>query len=450
VHLDVTDGQATRLDALAVLDQLPTAVLVVDAVGQITWVNQRTEVLFGYRPEELVDTNILGHFDLEWNSLALESIAYAIDTPGVRLPTLYRVHVKHGPPVIVEVIANNQLHNPAINGLVAQLRVWEEQQLLDQILDSLGGGEPIERTMALLIAVAREQMVEAAAAGYACAAGTLDLIAAAGPAQHMAKAAEALAPLETPWGRAAAVDEPVIVERIDQLPDALRLAAGERDLAACWAYPVHRQGSSDVIGILVFWRSEPGPPEPSTRTMINRLVQLAALAMTRAEHVSALLHAAEHDPLTDLPNRDTFFRRVDGDLADARHRVGVLYVDLDGFKQVNDQHGHSQGDRVLVEVANRLVAETRRDDLVARLGGDEFAVVCAGVGDQDLIALADRIITSVNRPIEGIEGATFSVGATIGVAVAEPGSSTGDVLVDRADAALLATKSTRKGTWRLA
>jgi len=447
--VDLTQHVDRRVDAPAVLDHVPTAVAVVDAVGQFTWVSQRSEELFGYRADELVGTNVLEYFDLTWNTLALESIAYAMDHPGVRLPTLYRVHVKTGPPVIVEVIANNQLANPTINGLVVQLRVWDEQQLLDQVLESLGRGDPIEQTMDLITTVAAEQSVRSSAAAFDATTAGFPLLAAAPAARRMADAAAVLRPADTPWGQAAASAAPVIVEHTSELPAALRIAADTLDLAACWAYPVHRQGGTEVLGVLVFWRSEPGPPEPSTQTVIQRIVQFAAIGMTRAEQAQALRHAAEHDALTDLPNREKFFRRLDRELAAADRRVGVLYVDLDRFKQVNDSHGHAQGDRVLVEVAARLLAETRPTDLVARLGGDEFAVVCPGVTDADLTAIAGRIIASVNRPIEA-GGATFSVGATIGIAAAAAGSSTGDVLVDRADAALLATKVAAKGTWRFA
>ncbi len=132
------------------------------------------------------------------------------------------------------------------------------------------------------------------------------------------------------------------------------------------------------MAVLVFWRDTPGPPEPTADWLIRRMVQLASLTISQAEQSAQLHHAAHFDQLTDLPNRARFFAVLDDHLLTASERVGVLYLDLDGFKQVNDSYGHASGDEVLEEVATRLICATRATDLVARLGGDEFAILCPG------------------------------------------------------------------------
>ena len=126
-----------------------------------------------------------------------------------------------------------------------------------------------------------------------------------------------------------------------------------------------------------------------------------------------------------------------------------MYVDLDGFKPINDQHGHAAGDQVLRTVADRLSAAVRTGDLVARIGGDEFAILCPGADEVGLGALAERIVLSVSQPIS-LESAPVSVGASVGVAASTPGQRSVDQLVESADRALYSAKASAGGTWRLA
>ena len=448
ISLDPPAVARPVIDGMTLLAHLPTAMAVIDAGGVIAWVNRTTEEVFGYPPGELVGTNMLDHFDLERNPMALESIAFALEHPGRRLPMMYEIVNALGHPIIVEVIANNQLANPDVAGLVVQFRICEEQRVLDQILESLGTGEPLGNTMGLLADAATEQTLESSAAVYAMHPDgeRMELLAASPMARIVASAALA-DERATPWAETAATGREAIVTDTAELDPDLRHAAEGVGFRACWTAPVHRQGSTDLIGVLVFWRTEPGGPEPTAKIMMNRLTQLAALGMTRAEDERLLLHAARHDALTGLPNREQFFGAVEQAVTVGPGRAGVLYVDLDGFKQVNDRHGHAYGDLVLTTIADRLRATLRAGDMAARLGGDEFAILCPGASDDDLGDIAARIVRAARQPIDTPMG-PLQVGASVGVATAEPGTATGDVLVDRADTALLAVKASTKGTWR--
>ncbi|WP_079171223.1 MULTISPECIES: putative bifunctional diguanylate cyclase/phosphodiesterase [unclassified Streptomyces] len=162
-----------------------------------------------------------------------------------------------------------------------------------------------------------------------------------------------------------------------------------------------------------------------------------------------LQHNAEHDPLTDLPNRALFTQRVRQALGGRRagdSGTAVLFIDLDGFKGVNDCLGHQAGDELLVQAARRLQESVRAGDTAARLGGDEFAALIAGDGGQDPAArefqvheIADRLRLTLSRPYD-IEGAEVRVAASIGVAFAEPGISAGDLLRN-ADLAMYRAKA---------
>ncbi|MEV6836528.1 EAL domain-containing protein [Streptomyces sp. NPDC051133] len=171
-----------------------------------------------------------------------------------------------------------------------------------------------------------------------------------------------------------------------------------------------------------------------------------------------LQHNAEHDPLTDLPNRALFTRRVQQALSGRRatdrgaalRGTAVLFIDLDGFKAVNDTIGHQAGDELLVQAARRLQDAVRQGDTASRLGGDEFAALIAGDGTRDrtarernILELADRLRTTLSQPY-AIDGNDVRVNASIGVAFAEPGLGAGELLRN-ADLAMYRAKSAGKG-----
>ncbi|MFB7084212.1 putative bifunctional diguanylate cyclase/phosphodiesterase [Streptomyces sp. NPDC056296] len=171
-----------------------------------------------------------------------------------------------------------------------------------------------------------------------------------------------------------------------------------------------------------------------------------------------LQHNAEHDPLTDLPNRALFTRRVQQALSGRRasdrgaalRGTAVLFIDLDGFKAVNDTIGHQAGDELLVQAARRLHEAVRKGDTASRLGGDEFAALIVGDGARDraareghILELADRLRMTLSQPYL-IDGNEVRVNASIGVAFAEPGLGAGELLRN-ADLAMYRAKAAGKG-----
>ncbi|MCX4829509.1 EAL domain-containing protein [Streptomyces sp. NBC_00006] len=167
-----------------------------------------------------------------------------------------------------------------------------------------------------------------------------------------------------------------------------------------------------------------------------------------------LQHNAEHDPLTDLPNRSLFTKRVGQALAGRRAGdlgTAVLFIDLDGFKQVNDTIGHQAGDELLVQAARRLAESVRASDTAARLGGDEFAALIVGDGgrdhaarEQQIYELADRLRITLSQPYSIDRHDNVRVAASIGVAFAEPDIGAGELLRN-ADLAMYRAKAAGKG-----
>ena len=161
-------------------------------------------------------------------------------------------------------------------------------------------------------------------------------------------------------------------------------------------------------------------------------------------------HMANHDPLTDLPNRTLFRERMEQALARVKEgeSVAVLCLDLDSFKEVNDTLGHPSGDKLLEAVAERLQHCTRASDTIARLGGDEFAIIRTRVErPEDVLAMAERIVAEINRPFE-VDGHAIMVGASVGIAVAPSDGDSADELLKRADMALYAAKAAGRHTYR--
>jgi len=154
-----------------------------------------------------------------------------------------------------------------------------------------------------------------------------------------------------------------------------------------------------------------------------------------------LKHAAGHDALTGLANRAGLMAFVQDALADRRQsRLGLLHVDLDRFKEINDTHGHSAGDAILVHVAQVLRTILRPGDMAARLGGDEFVVACIGLPHLDSLAqIGTRLIAALSAPLDW-QGRTLSVRASIGADLAPEGDRDMEALFQRSDFALYEAK----------
>lgn len=168
---------------------------------------------------------------------------------------------------------------------------------------------------------------------------------------------------------------------------------------------------------------------------------------------SELAHMAKHDPLTGLANRRGLDELLERALAAAdppRATVAVLFIDLDGFKPINDVHGHEVGDQLLAALGRRLRALVRECDVIARIGGDEFIVVLCGLApDYDLEDRVERLLAAIRRPLE--RGDTrLCVGASIGVARYPEDGRGAQALITCADAAMYAAKQAGGNTCRLA
>jgi two-component system cell cycle response regulator len=183
---------------------------------------------------------------------------------------------------------------------------------------------------------------------------------------------------------------------------------------------------------------------------IHNMLEVRLLYKELAQYSKQQQELALHDPLTGLPNRRLLEDRIATTLQHAaRHqrKAAVMYLDLDGFKAINDTHGHAYGDEILKQVAQRLVGSSRKDDTVARVGGDEFVIVLGDVGElADAQEPASKLIEVVAEPYR-INGLTLQLSTSIGIGLYPDDAETVDNLMHVADNALYEAKRAGKNRY---
>lgn len=202
---------------------------------------------------------------------------------------------------------------------------------------------------------------------------------------------------------------------------------------------LRRAGGGQVWGLV----SMASIPVEEQDLLLFAFVDISALKEAEAE----IRNLANHDPLTGVPSLRLLKERVSQAIARTerdRAQLAVLFVDLDGFKAVNDRLGHDAGDAVLKRVAGELLACVRKTDTVARVGGDEFVVLLETTDEASARQIGERIVEQVSQPL-ALEQGTARVGASVGIAFYSRHGRTLEALLKAADGAMYRVKGTTKG-----
>ncbi len=240
-------------------------------------------------------------------------------------------------------------------------------------------------------------------------------------------------------GTAAARNQAVVVS--DTLSHPLTSAfvglARQHGLRSVWSQPM-TSSQGEVIGTFALYRARPHAPDRDEVRTVSTSASLAALALERSRVEAALVTAANFDLLTGLANRSSFVVRLNQRLAAGCEGVAVMFIDLDGFKWINDSLGHPAGDRVLKEVAQRLAAAVGERHHLARFGGDEFTVLLTGASAEEIERVSQTVHATISEPFF-LDGGEFFLTCSVGIAVNDD-MRDADELVRDADSAMFAAK----------
>jgi diguanylate cyclase (GGDEF)-like protein/PAS domain S-box-containing protein len=269
---------------------------------------------------------------------------------------------------------------------------------------------------------------------------------------------------ERPWSEQLSFD--AVVETEDRFSIGAREAILIADYASDTRYPpspvirAHgiRSGCEVLVwsangpyGLLGVYSRAPNAFDQDSLDFLQGIKNTLAAAIDRKCTEDRLAYLAQYDALTGLPNRNLYLDRLWQTLRHTdreKRSVGVVFVDVDRFKSVNDKLGHSGGDAVLIEVATRLQSCLRPDDSVARLSGDEFALVLDHLAKpEDASMVAERVIASLARPFF-VHGHEVYVSASLGISIAPADGSNPDTLLKHADMAMYRAKQAGRNTFR--
>jgi diguanylate cyclase (GGDEF)-like protein/PAS domain S-box-containing protein len=402
--------------ASLVLD-MPDAVVVADAGGNLVWGNPAAERLFGVTNAEIAGKSAFELLHPEDHEVALASLE-SVQGKDVGTPIELRVKAREGWR-LVELIGANLIGRPPVNGLLWCIRDLTERRRWEILSDETARFRSLVHNSATILILLD-------------AAGTVVSVSGA---------------ITRTLGHDQGLVEGHPLEDLIVVADRATFQAG---LASSMA--VEPTSAGPVTVEVSFRRHDGGIPVPCELNIVNLLgdptvngLVVSAHNITRLRATrDALERLATRDALTGLPNRTVILERIEQMQRAGRDGEGtgaVFFVDLDQFKDINDSLGHGVGDEVLRQAAIRLRGALRQSDSVGRLGGDEFVVLVEDARDRDVDMVAHRLLEAVAEPfiIHNVARPQVSLSASIGIVSAQYGSAEG-LLMD-ADVALYEAKS---------
>jgi diguanylate cyclase (GGDEF)-like protein len=311
----------------------------------------------------------------------------------------------------------------------------ETERQHSRILELIGSKEPLETVLdAVVTALHRQQPDPTTGCAVLAYRGTHPTALVRGLPEEIVAALKQFAAL-------VGTGDPV-----DTCKDNVRRVALQHGYANCRFAPVRLRGTEDAGWIVVCQKRAPDRVQTES-VLIHRAQRAAALAVENRRLYEQLAQQAHYDTLTQLPNRLLFHDRLHQALAHGRRhrtRVAILWLDLDGFKRVNDTLGHRAGDALLRLAAQRLLACVRETDTLARLGGDEFTVVLKDVRDlAAALSVAHKLLEVLRQPFR-VARHDLSIGASIGVSIYPDHGDDVTTVVKSADIAMYRAKALGK------
>ena len=400
----------------ALVNEQSDVILVIDHGIQIRWANPTATVVLGYPLDEFVGRNGLDLIHPDDRAKTIETFAEFLDPANESDPLEIRAIHADGHLVPMEVVGTDLSEQPAVGGIVVNLRDLTERRAVEAELAE---------------AQARFQVAfEQAPIGISMSGddGVIIRVNTAF-AEMLGRTPEQLAGVSI-----ADISHPDdTFAHVDRLRE---LAAGRLTRYQHEKRYYHADGH--IVWASVSAAAVPDP-EGGVRYVISQIEDITE----RKAIAERIAHQAIHDPMTGLPNRAVFLDRLRVALEQAAlkgTRVGVIFCDLDHFKWINDTYGHATGDQVLAAVGDRLRSALRPSDSVARFGGDEFTILCGDlIEERTLMAVAERIHEVIAEPFQLPDGPAY-ISPSLGAAISSPECNTPEDLLREADTAMYAAK----------
>lgn len=434
----------------------PVGVVSVDEKLSIVWASEEANSLgLGQGLTSLVGRQVLDLVHPDELAGSSEMLFQSLNGRGRTAVVAVNLHIGEGGPARFDIWGDNRLADPAVGALTFVVRKADDRGeltlLADQlwVLNRLSGGEPLGEVLNRVTDMVehRDPTSRVCIMEFDQSDDALHpLIAPHLPVPVVG----ALIGLKVGEGEPAGggsihlgITQYTPNVAVDPAYSELAPVLAKHGIRACWSVPIRSVADSTVLGSLDVYRPEVGNPNDADGRILVLAARLAAIAMDHDSRERELRHQALHDPLTDLPNRAMFSERLEAAAEDGN--VGVLFVDLDRFKLVNDTLGHEFGDEVLKVIGRRMEEVVDDPVLVARFGGDEFTVLVPKLScREDLVAVGDRLLRSIAEPFD-IRGHRVVLDASAGAAYATDPPEDPQALVRDADTALYHAKERGRG-----
>ncbi|MEZ5142899.1 MAG: diguanylate cyclase [Acidimicrobiales bacterium] len=424
----------------ALVNRVADLLLFVDADGRIAYANAALTRTLGYDPEDALGMRFIELIGPGAGDEASFALSRLLRTPGESVVVEVPLRRATGGVVPMEISGTNQVADKVIGGSVLTAR-------------DLRGGRRAEEEFRSVLETLEEAFIVFDEAG--------DLqFANVAAKRHFwwALRRAGLARVDDPSAGAQADTalHALVARLVDEQGAPLSPLSSPPVLAVLDGVPF----DSMTVGV-----QRPDHDEPTWMMLRGAVLDvdgrrqsvLSGFDITARKRLEDQLRASEqryralslHDPLTGLANNRLVDERLLEALA-APLLAGILFIDLDRFKDLNDTFGHTVGDQVLCEIAERLRRVVRAGDTPGRRGGDEFVVVCAGLaGPTELEALAARLTEVLRDPVPLDDGTVVQPSASIGGSIQSPGLDTPDAMLQAADAAVYAVKAAGRNGWQL-
>lgn len=401
-------------------------ITILDVDGTLKYASPSVERLMGYRPEEWMGTNMLTLVHPEDMDRAANSLAAVIDEPGAHPPLTLRVRHNDGSWRYIEMTANNLIAVPSISGVVFNARDVTERWLAENLVR-----ESEERFRSLV----------------QNASDLITVIDADTTIRYQSPSIERTLGYDSGEIIGQKLSDLVHIDDVARTLATLNGAMNQANAIVTLEVRVrHRDNSWRHIELI--------GTDQCQNAAIGGFVLNMRDVSERKSLEQQLRYQALHDPLTKLANRTRFADRLEHALLRSGrtgNQVAVLFMDLDNFKGVNDSLGHTAGDKLLTEVAERVEACVRPGDTVARLGGDEFAILIDDVQSaESAVVVTQRVFEAMDAPFV-LEGKELLVRASVGIAINRQGGQPADAdsLLRDADVAMYVAKSHGKARYEI-